>query len=157
MKVRSLASIAVLAMSVGVANADTSVEVPLSGTLPKECGVSAFVNGPFDDLDMTTTSSQGAESVTVNCNYGGSAAVTFASANGGNMVSGSNQVPYKLIVSGSGSPFSSGVSLASSQTWNGWPTVANADQTRSLTVQLDTPATVAGTYSDAITVSVAPN
>ncbi|MBW4936622.1 spore coat protein U domain-containing protein [Marinobacter sp. F4206] len=155
MKLRTFASCVALAVSAGAVNADTSVEVPLSGTLPKECNISAYLNGPFDNLDMASLSSQGAESVTVNCNYGGSASVTFSSANAGQMVSGTNQVPYKLIVSGS--PYSSGVSLATDQTWNGWPAVANAGQTRSLSVQLDSIATVAGAYSDTVTVSVAPN
>lgn len=157
MKLRTLTAVALLTSSIGFVNADTSVEVPLNGNLPKECGVSAFLNGPFDDLDMTSTSSQGSESVTVNCNYGGSSSVTFSSANAGKMVSGSEEVSYKMIVSGSQSPFSGGVSLETDQTWNGWPATVNSDQTRSLSVQLDTPAVVAGDYSDTITVSVAPN
>lgn len=157
MKLATLTAAVVLASSFGMANAapSTSVEVPLNGTLPKACGVSAFLNGPFDALDMATTVVQGAESLTVNCNYGGSSSVEFTSANAGNMNSGSNQVPYKLILSGS--PFSGGVSLATAQVWNGFPAVTNADQTRSMSVQLDTIATVAGDYSDTITVSVAPN
>ena len=157
MKLAKFASVAVLAMAASAAYADTSVTVPLAGTLAKTCGITDYLDGPFNNLDMTSTSVQGAESVTVNCNYGGSASVTFSSANAGNMAAGSNTVPYKLIVSGSGSPFSTGVSLATDQTWNGWPAVANADQTRSLSVQLDSPATVAGDYSDTITVTVAPN
>ncbi|SHF15423.1 Spore Coat Protein U domain-containing protein [Modicisalibacter ilicicola DSM 19980] len=145
------------ATTAGIAQADTSVEVPLNGTLAKECAISAYLNGPFDALDMKSTEKQGAESVTVNCNYGGSASVTFASANAGKMVSDNSEVPYQLIVSGSGSPFANGVSLATAQTWNGWPTVANNDQSRSLSVKLDSAATVAGDYSDNITVSVAAN
>lgn len=157
MKMRTLISCLALTFAAGSVNAGTSVEVPISGTLPKACNIDAYLNGPFDDLDMDSVAAQGAESVTVNCNYGGSASVTFSSANAGKMVSGSNEVAYKLLVSGSASPFNTGVSLATDQTWSGWPAVANAGQTRSLSVQLDTPAIVAGAYSDTITVSVAPN
>ena len=133
------------------------VKLPRSATSAKACTVSAYLDGPFNALNMQSTAVQGAESTSVNCNYGGSASVTFSSANAGAMKSGANAVPYKLIVSGSGSPFSSGVSLASAQTWNGWPATANSNQTRSLSVQLDNAATVAGTYTDTITVAVAPN
>jgi hypothetical protein len=104
---------------------------------------------------MTSTAVQGSESVSAICNYGGSATVSFASANLGNMKSGTNLVPYKLLVSGS--PFATGVSLSSPQSITGWPAVANAVQTRSLSVQLDTAATIAGTYTDTITASVTPN
>jgi spore coat protein U-like protein len=143
-----------MAQSIGPAN---SIEIPLSGTLAKKCNVSAFLDGPFNALNLETTAEQGAESVSVNCNYGGSASVTFTSANTGSLKSGADLVPYKLIVSGSGSPFSTGVSLATPQTWNGWPATTNSNQTRSLRVKLDTIATVAGTYTDTVTVAVAPN
>lgn len=132
-----------------------SIEIPLAGTLAKKCTVAAFLDGPFNALNLESTSVQGAESVSVNCNYGGSASVTFTSLNAGALKSGANTLPYKLIVSGS--PLSSGVSLSSPQTWGGWPAATNANQTRSLSVQLDAAATVAGTYTDTVTVSVAAN
>jgi hypothetical protein len=132
-----------------------TIDIPLSGTLAKSCALSAYLNGPFNALNMTSTAVQGSESVSAICNYGGSATVSFASANLGNMKSGTNLVPYKLLVSGS--PFSAGVSLATPQSITGWPAVANAVQTRSLSVQLDTAATIAGTYTDTITASVTPN
>lgn len=147
--------IAAAAMSVAAVQAADSVDIPLTGTLDKSCDISAFLNGPFNVLDMSSTAVQGAESLTVNCNYGGTASVEFTSANAGNMESGANQVPYKFILSGS--PFSGGVSLASPQTWNAFPAVLNADQTRGMSVQLDTAATVAGTYTDIITAQVQPN
>jgi hypothetical protein len=154
MKKMILAAVASMAVA-APAYAGTSVDLPLSGTLAKRCSISAYLNGPFNALNMESTAVQGAESVTGNCNYGGSATVTFTSANSGNLKSGTNQVPYKLIVSGS--PFSSGVSLASPQAITGWPSVANADQTRSVSVSLDNIATVAGTYTDTITASIQPN
>lgn len=136
----------------------TSVSIPLSGTLAKKCSISAFLDGPFNALNLESTSAQGAESVSVNCNYGGAASVTFASLNNGNLKSAANDlVPYKLLVSGSANPFSSGVQLTTAQTWTGWPATTNTNQTRSLSVQLSNAATVAGTYTDTITVSVAAN
>lgn len=137
--------------------ASDTVNVPLSGTLNRACNISAFLDGPFNALNMTSTSPQGAESLTVNCNYGGSASVTFTSANSGKLKSGSNEVAYNFILSGSGSPFSGGVSLASPQTWAGFPAVANANQTRGMSVQLLAAATIAGTYTDVITATVTPN
>lgn len=150
-----LGGLAALALGTAPAMAATSVDIPLSGVLPKACDISAFLNGPFDALNMTSTAVQGAESLTVNCNYGGSSSVTFTSANAGAMKSGANSVAYNLIVSGS--PFSGGVSLATPQTWAGFPAVANANQTRSLSVQLASAATAAGTYTDTITAAVTPN
>lgn len=150
-----LGGLAAMAISASPAMAQTSVDIPLSGVLPKACTISAFLDGPFDALDMASTSVQGGESLSVNCNYGGSASVQFSSANAGAMVSGANSVPYNLIVSGS--PFSGGVSLATPQTWAGFPATANTNQTRSLSVQLTTAASVAGTYTDTITASVTPN
>ena len=156
-KIVMTAMAAATALSISSVQAADSVDIPLTGELAKSCDISAFLNGPFDAIDMTTTDSQGAESLSVNCNYGGSASVTFESDNAGKMVSGSNEVPYKFILTGSGSPFENGVSLATAQTWNGFPAVANTDQTRGMSIQLDSAATVAGTYEDTITATVQPN
>jgi spore coat protein U-like protein len=150
-----LGGVAALAFGAPASMAATSVDIPLSGVLSKACEISAFLNGPFDALDLTSTAVQGAESLTVNCNYGGSASVTFTSVNAGALASGANTVPYNLVVSGS--PFSGGVSLATPQTWAGFPAVANANQTRSLSIQLANAASVAGTYTDTITAAVTPN
>lgn len=150
-----LGGLAALAFGAAPAMAATTIDIPLSGTLPKACDISAFLNGPFDALNLTSTAVQGAESLSVNCNYGGSASVTFTSANAGALKSGANSVPYNLVVSGS--PFSAGVSLATPQTWTGFPASANSNQTRSLSVQLTNPASVAGTYTDTITAAVTPN
>ena len=146
---------AVCAAFAGSAIADTTVDLPLEGVLPKACDISAFINGPFDAIDMESTANQGAESVSVNCNYGGSASVQFSSANSGEMVSGSNGVPY--LFSLSGSPLSGGVALTTPVTWNGFPATTNTNQTRGASITLTTAATVAGTYTDTITATVTPN
>ncbi|WP_237068496.1 spore coat protein U domain-containing protein [Microbulbifer guangxiensis] len=142
-------------LTAGTASAaPPSVQIPLEGELCKSCTISAFLNGPFDSLDMTTTSIQGSESLTINCNYGGSATVKFSSLNGGKMVSNGNEVPYKFYVIGTS--LNAGVSLATDQTTT-FPAVLNANQTRTLKVSLDTPAVAAGVYGDLITASVTPN
>lgn len=157
MKKLLIAAGAVASVVAVPAAAQNSVEIPLQGTLGKTCGISAFLNGPFDALNLSSTARQGDESVSINCNYGGSASVEFASANSGNLKSGSNLVPYTFFLTGAGSPFSGGVSLATPQTWNGFPAVVGTNQTRSMSVALNSVATVAGTYTDIITATVTPN
>ncbi|MFP3943453.1 MAG: hypothetical protein ACLFWF_06155 [Alphaproteobacteria bacterium] len=153
-----LGAVSALVLNAGAANAVSptdSVDIPLSGTLPKSCDISAFVNGPFDDLDMESTEIQGAESVTVNCNYGGTASVELASANSGFLEDAdSNQVGYNVQISGG---LLALTQLTTPQTINNWPAVAFADQTRSISVQLLAAATIPGTYTDTITASVTPN
>ena len=135
--------------------AQDSVVIPLSGELEKDCNISAFLNGPFDVLNMESTAVQGGESVTINCNYGGTASVEFASANGGTMDSGANSVPYNFLLAGTS--LSGGVSLASPQTVTNFPATVNTDQSRTMSVQLTSAATVAGIYTDTITATVTPN
>lgn len=137
--------------------ANTTVNIPLQGTLAKRCEISTFLNGPFDALNLESTAKQGAESVTAKCNYGGSATVTFTSANGGALKSGNNSVPYLFHVSGSGPAWDAGFSLASPQSVTGFPAVANAEQSRSMSVTLQQIATIAGTYTDTVTASITPN
>lgn len=148
-----LGAIAAVTLST-TAFANTSVDLPLSGTLPRACEISAFVNGPFDALDLTSTAEQGAESITVNCNYGGTATVDLTSANGGELISGDNAIPYTVSISGG---LLTNASLSSEQTIGNWPAVANSDQSRSISVALQNIATVAGTYTDTITATVTPN
>ena len=148
-------------LTAGIAQAaNTSVEIPLQGVLPKECSVTAFLNGPFDALDMKSTAIQGAESLSPVCNYGGTLSVTFSSANSGSLQPTGNdgdrlaQIPYTFSVSGTSL---NNVSLRSPQTVSNWPAIANAVQTRSMSVTLGRAATIAGTYTDTITATVAPN
>lgn len=151
------ALLAATLLTAGAAQAGASTQIQLQGTLPKSCEVTAFVNGPFDALNMSSTAIQGAESLSPVCNYGGTLSVTFNSANQGVMKTAANggaSVPYSLTVSGG---LLNNASLATPQTVSNWPAVVNAAQTRSLSVTLGAAATVAGSYTDTITVSVAPN
>ncbi len=133
-----------------------SIQVPISGVLPKACQISSFVNGPLNAINLSSTAVQGAESLTVTCNYGGSATVDFESANGGALKRAGGTETIAYLFSLSGSPLSGGVSLSSAQTWGGFPAVVG-DQTRSYSIQLASAAVVAGTYADTLTFTVTPN
>lgn len=143
---------ALAAALIGPASAANFVDIPLEGTLPKSCEVTAFVNGPFDNLDLTTTAEQGAESLSPICNYGGTLTVDFTSANASSLVSGANSVPYTFSVSGG---LLTDATLPA--TVSNWPAVANAVQSRSMSVTLTNVASVAGTYTDTVTATVTPN
>lgn len=134
-----------------------NVAIPLNGELPRKCDVTAFLNGPFNALDMTSTATQGSESLSPICNYGGTLSVAFSSANGGTMnnttVAGQN-IGYTFTVSGG---LLTDVSLATPANVSNWPAVANAVQTRSMSIKLNNAATVAGAYTDTITATVSPN
>jgi spore coat protein U-like protein len=151
-----LGGLAALAFGAMPAAAGTSVDIPLSGVLPKACDISAYLNGPFDALDLTSTSVQGAESLTTNCNYGGSNTVTFTSANAGKLKSsGGQEVTYELSMSGG--VLSPTVLSTPTPITFGSGSPANANFTRSMSVRLQTAAAVAGTYTDTITAVVTPN
>ena len=150
----ALAIISIAALGVSPAAAQTSVQLPLSGTLAKECAISAVLNGPFDALDLTDLTEQGAESISVNCNYGGTASVELASDNAGELRSGANGVAYTVSISGN---LLNDASLATPQTITNWPATATTDQTRGISIKLANAATFAGTYTDTITATVTPN
>jgi hypothetical protein len=138
----------------GTVHAQTAVAIPLTGTVGKACTVSAFLNGPFNALNMASTANQGSESLSPLCNYGGTLNVGFTSLNAGALVSGANSVPYTFTVSGG---LLNAVSLATPQTVSNWPATAGTVQTRSMSVTLASAATLAGTYADTITATVTPN
>ncbi len=152
--VSTLAFGAAVALGSSAALASNTVDIPLQGELAKECNLNANLNGPFDDLDMTSTAVQGDESLGVTCNYGGTATVTFVSQNGGYMESGANQVGYNFRVS-NGTLLDQHLTVPG--VVNNWPAVANAVQTRNLQVQLHSAATQAGIYTDVVTATVTPN
>jgi spore coat protein U-like protein len=155
MKKLLAASAMVIGLSIASpAFAADSATLDLEGELSRECEISTFQNnGDLTDIDMTSTAQTPADSVTINCNYGGTASVEFASANAGNMVSGPNSVPYTAFLSGGFGSFS----LATPHTVSNFPAVAGADQTRGFSIALDTPATVPGEYTDTVTATVTPN
>lgn len=151
----ALGTVAALITAASTHAAD-NVQIPLSGTLDPVCNVTVNLNGPFDDLDMTSTATQGNEGLRPVCNYAGTLTVTFVSANGGFLVSGQNSVGYTLQI-GNGALLSPTQLLAPTVIPN-WPsTVAKVSDPRAMKVALLAAATAAGTYTDTITASVTPN
>lgn len=132
--------------------AQNTVEIPVGGELARDCTIGAFVND-VNDLDMTSLAESNADSISVNCNYGGTASVELASANNG-VLTGPENIGYTISVSGG---LASGVQLTSPLDITNWPATLNSDQTRSLRVTLLQVATIAGTYADTITATVSPN
>lgn len=145
----------VAAAATGSASAQTSVNIPLSGTLAKSCSISAFLNGPFDALNLTDTAVQGAESLTTNCNYDGANTVTFTSANGGFLKAGNNSIGYEFGLPSANIPLAQLTTPRAVAYGSGAP--AGTNFTRSMQVRLLSAATVAGTYTDTITATVTPN
>lgn len=134
----------------------SSIDVALSGTLAKRCTVSSFLNGPFSELNLESLATQGSESLSSNCNYPGFATLTVASLNGGKLKSGNNEVPYTFSLSGG---FATDANLSSNLIISNFhnPANVNSDFTRSMSVKLGAKATVAGTYTDLLTISIQPN
>ncbi|WP_323845848.1 hypothetical protein [Microbulbifer magnicolonia] len=138
---------AVAFIAAGSAYAATSVNIPLSGTLDKECNIDAILDGPFNNLQMDTTANQQAEQLVANCNYSGTATVTISSASGGFLV-GPTNVGYTLTVQG----LLPATQLVAPAVIGMWPVpVANVDAPRNLRINLIAPATVAGLYTDVLT------
>jgi spore coat protein U-like protein len=151
-----LIAAAVAALATGSASAQSnSVSIPLSGTLAKSCSISAFLNGPFDALDLTSTGVQGAESLSTSCNYDGANNVTFTSANNGVLKSGNNTLAYEFGIPSANIPLAALTAPRSVAYGAGAP--AGSTFTRSMVVRLPAAATIAGTYTDTITATVTPN
>ncbi|MFP4386347.1 MAG: hypothetical protein ACLFRA_03960 [Alphaproteobacteria bacterium] len=152
------ATVAVVAFGfTQTAQADSSVQLTIDGDMPKICDVDQYGDFRLQDLDLTSTAQTDAASITISCNYQGTANVEFSSANAGALVSTSDPehtIPYTASLSGG---LLSDVSLATPQTANNFPTVVG-DQTRGFSVKLAPPAVVpAGFYEDVVTATVATN
>jgi len=144
---------------------DKDIDFDISGFLPKECDVAAFgVEGSSQDrlgnIDLSTRNAGdllGAQNASIStiCNFAGQAQLTFTSANGGNLVSPNASIPYTLEGSGQIDQID-GQSLASPVVDTVSFTAANDTQTGSFNVRLGAKAVIAGTYTDTITIAVAP-
>jgi hypothetical protein len=176
----TLAALAVLAAS-GAAVAQTSLtpigpnptlsaSLPLSGEVAKNCIVSVNPNNVnLQQLDLEITTRQNGSMLRLECNYSGSASVSFSSANGGKLVSGGNELPYLFYLGNnaqSAGALTAGASLASPQVFNAFNTELSGSvgtapagpfTTRAMGIALASAATIAGTYTDVITASVTPN
>jgi len=159
MKKLLLSTAALLTVGISGAQADPSTDsaqLTLAGEMAKACTISTFQNnGDLTDLDLTVTTESNADSISVTCNFGGATEVELSSANAGELVSGSNSIPYTASVTGG---LMTDQSLASPFSIPNWPVTLGTPQTRSFKVKLSPPAVVpAGTYEDTVTATVYAN
>jgi len=168
----TLAALAVLTASgTAVAQTAQTASLPLQGEVLKNCIVSVNPNNTnLQELDLEVTTRQNGSSLRLECNYAGSATVSFSSLNGGKLISAeANELPYLFFLgnntAGAGA-LTAGVSLSSSQSFNAFDTVLSGSvgtapsgpfTTRAMGIRLQSAATIAGTYTDVITASVTPN
>ena len=154
MKKLTLTLALLIVLTGSIAHASNSVDLTINGEMPKACEISSYGDFRLQDLDLTSTAQTDAASITLACNYQGTATLTLSSANGGYLASGANQIPYTASLSGSSI---TDVSLASPVSWGGFPTVVG-DQTRGFSIKLAPPAVVpAGFYQDVVTASFVTN
>jgi len=143
--------------------ASSSLNFDIIGKVEKACHVRAFLDGPFDDIDLSAGAvgvTQGAESVAFICNYAGGAMVTYSSLNAGvleNQDDNSFTVDYTM--SGTGG---SGLAFADEELDTDVvlkfvsPGILD-DQGSGLSIKTKEAGTAAGTYSDTITVTIEVN
>lgn len=142
-----LAGAAMLATtSMAMAVAVTSDSVTVSTTVAESCSVNITATTVALPSDATASS---AVPFTFECNYTGTtAALTYTSTNGG---AGSAANPYNIVTL-VGADGTSAAPLVTS----GLVTTALTPVNNSFTLQLQAPILIAGTYSDTLTVSIAP-
>ena len=151
-----LAVAALAALPVLGAHAQTSVQVPLSGTLAKRCTIAVAANATASALNLGSTAAQSVGTLSFACNYAGSPGLSVSSLNAGQLVSTDPQNPASLPYTVTIGSLLSNVSLATPAT----PTVttaANATVDSGVSIALTTAALVAGLYQDTITATITPN
>ena len=149
---------------------DSDIDFDITGFIAQECALSAFgVEGSTQDrlgnIDLSTRGigdllGAGNASIDAICNFGGGATITISSTNNGEMVNpAGGSIGYTLAVTGgSGWANFDGADLSGGPVSNTVVLPApNTVQTGGFNVRLTEVATVAGTYTDTITVAIAPN
>lgn len=153
MKKTLMAAVAVLAFGAFDAKADTNVQLTMNGSMPQACDIEQYGDFRLQNLDLESTAQTDAASISLDCNYQGTASVQFSSANNGALVSGNNSIPYTASLSG----LLSDVSLATPQTATDFPTSVGR-VSRGFSISLNPPAVVpAGSYQDVVTATVTTN
>ena len=150
----TVAAIAALTSTSAFAAGTASVNV--SSTLAQSCSIST--DGSTVTLTGTTAAST---PVTVTCNFTGTPTIAYTSANkgvkggeGGELV-----VDYLINYGGTPAPGNLLASIADggpAATFNANPVTPNSPNVASLSFALVAAPTVAGTYSDTLTLTVAP-
>lgn len=151
-----LAVAALAALPALTAQAQTSVQVPLSGTLAKRCTIAVAANATASALDLSSTAAQSVGTLSFACNYAGTPGLSIASANNGLLVSTDPQNPANVAYTVSVGTLLSNVSLATPAT-PAVTTTANTTVDSGVSIALANAALVAGIYQDTITATITPN
>ncbi|MBE1299798.1 MAG: hypothetical protein GJ680_07815 [Alteromonadaceae bacterium] len=152
------AALTSLSATATISVSDTnSASIELSGVVSSQCKINNDGAGTAS-LDMSSSSAQSIGVVNTWCNSGGSTAtVTYASINAGQLISdGGAQVAYALDVVG----VQTGINLTTPQSVT--QTIGTGSDGTSAATSLNIAPVVtgfedAGTYSDTITITIAPN
>jgi hypothetical protein len=159
-KVRSLLTAGAVLASPGAAIAAGQATTHISGSLPQTCGVTAPANQIFDPASIGV---QPIGSATYQCNFSGTANLRFWTQNSGAAIapagSSNNNVAQSQVYNFTFDGTSLGrlSNAAGSAAAVVRPIVSpNVGQSGAASIQLTSPATIAGTYADTIFVSIAP-
>jgi hypothetical protein len=147
-----------------------SYDINLSGTIAKQCiavsflgaadnapgtGENGFGDARANPIDMSSSSAQTVAGLTAACNYSGSnALVTVSSSQNFALTSGSESVDYTLDINNNSFTNENFDRAAGTYTFNFVPPAPNDTQTSALKMTLNGTGSVAGTYTDTLTVSI---
>jgi hypothetical protein len=148
----NLIGLAAIAATPAMASVSNTGSTQIGGTLAQSCSLTP----PADktDLNVTSTSEQTIGNATYSCNFSGTGAgISISTGNGGQLKSGTNTVAYQLKLGG-GSYFAPTIAPQSAESPS--ITAANSAQTSSLKITLGAAATIAGTYTDTVNLTIAP-
>ena len=157
MKTFIVAAIAGLVASPAFAAGQTQTIV--TGTLEQSCTVSAPATQTFNPA---STALQQVGTVSYQCNFVGNASLRMWSQNGGTVIAPASAANGNTAQSRTYGTIFDGTALAQLPNAATGPaivravTAANTAQTGTTSIQLSSAATVAGTYTDTIFVSIAP-
>jgi hypothetical protein len=152
---------AIAAMTSTSAFAAGSADVAINASLAPKCTISASSSA----LTLTSDKAPVAGTFEYSCNFVGSPTMTFTSLNGGvaTTENGTAKADYGIYLNdtaytGDTSSWLKASQAATTQTYNGITTTVtpNTTVTPSFAVALLDTLTVAGTYSDTLTITVAP-
>ena len=152
-------AVALAAMTSSAAFAAGSAEVAVNASLAPSCSIVS--SSP--SLTLVGTAAVPGD-FTYKCNFTGSPSVSFTSANGGVKSTGTdaNTADYYIYLNdnagtaGAGSARASTIGASNPFTDITKTTAPNTNTTPSFSLALVSPLTVAGTYQDTLTISVAP-
>jgi hypothetical protein len=152
---KTILTLGLLAASAVVATpamAARSASYTISGTLSPSCSITAPAN---QTINPTSTASQPIGVPSYVCNFAGPAAIRFWSQNGSVLQAPNGSVSYSFVFDGSG-PFTLPNAEPALATLSRSIATAGTAQTGAASITISAGASVAGTYSDTISMSINP-